>query len=545
MAHGDAPPHPQGVRPSGSLLLDGPSDLRIAGGLGVLAALPDAVLLQLLGLCTAEALLACGAVSHALRVFSASDDVWRAKVLEDLPSNQLLEYRSSWRETYLHLLRPHRRGWSPVSLAPSRGVIYSDALFWPWHCGTASLPAAWTSFQNILRVSADDISVADFEALYERPGKPVILTGIVSRWPAFERWGLEALRARFGSTPFHVGGHEMTLTAYLEYAGSSVDEQPLYLFDRSFAEREPEMAAEYDVPPFFAPERDLFAQLPAECRPDYRWLIVGGARSGSLWHVDPNASAAWNGLIRGRKKWLLCPPQSPPPGVRASADGTTITSPLSLYEWFRIFYPALASRRHSDAAHRPREAVVEEGELLFVPRGWWHAALNLETSVAITQNYAPASSARHVMRFLASADATELVSGVPAEMRASLHLHFREVLRKRFPEALDREEPPAHKRGLWKGLMSSAPERDAGEVVHPHPSRTVVAATNTSRTKIDAQPPTRVASEMQATSRPSEVPWTSPAAGSASPAASIVVTGAERSSSLVQTCSFSFDFGSD
>lgn len=27
---------------------------------------------------------------------------------------------------------------------------------------------------------------------------------------------------------------------------------------------------------------------------------------------------------------------------------------------------------------KPRECIVNAGELLFVPRGWWHMALNLE-----------------------------------------------------------------------------------------------------------------------------------------------------------------------
>jgi len=124
--------------------------------------------------------------------------------------------------------------------------------------------------------------------------------------------------------------------------------QPLYLFDKTFATRAPALADDYTVPPFFAPERDLFSHLPAECRPDSRWLILGGARSGSLWHVDPNATSAWNGLVRGRKKWILTPPNAPPPGVLASDDGASVTSPLSLYEWYRIFYPALAARRKGD-----------------------------------------------------------------------------------------------------------------------------------------------------------------------------------------------------
>ena len=40
---------------------------------------------------------------------------------------------------------------------------------------------------------------------------------------------------------------------------------------------------------------------------------------------------------------------------------------------------------------RPREAVLREGEILFVPRGWWHTAINLEPTIALTQNYVPAS----------------------------------------------------------------------------------------------------------------------------------------------------------
>jgi hypothetical protein len=45
-----------------------------------------------------------------------------------------------------------------------------------------------------------------------------------------------------------------------------------------------------------------------------RWLVAGGARSGSALHTDP-VGAAWNALLVGRKRWLM----SPPPPAAAEA----------------------------------------------------------------------------------------------------------------------------------------------------------------------------------------------------------------------------------
>lgn len=61
----------------------------------------------------------------------------------------------------------------------------------------------------------------------------------------------------------------------------------------------------------------------------------------------------------------------------ASEDGADVATSLSLVEWFLNYY-------QESQYVKPKECVVKAGELLFVPRGWWHLALNLEVGSYLT-----------------------------------------------------------------------------------------------------------------------------------------------------------------
>lgn len=215
---------------------------------------------------------------------------------------------------------------------------------------------------------------------------------------------------------------------YLSYQRQVIEERPLYLFDKQFARRAKGMANDYRPPHYFAD--DLFRYLgprkgedeggsdpgAAESaatataaaaaaaaglkggRPSHRWLIIGAKRSGSTFHIDPNATSAWNACVAGAKKWLMYPPDSPPPGVHASSDGAEVATTVSVMEWFRQFY----EHRSKGGTVQPVEFVSRAGDLVFVPSGWWHTVLNLEDhTVAITENYCSPRTLDRVRAFFA------------------------------------------------------------------------------------------------------------------------------------------------
>ena len=56
---------------------------------------------------------------------------------------------------------------------------------------------------------------------------------------------------------------------------------------------------------------------------------------------------------------------------------------MTLYRWFLEVYPTLPPDLGLI------EAVQRPGEVIHVPGGWWHIVLNLDLSIAVTQNFVP------------------------------------------------------------------------------------------------------------------------------------------------------------
>lgn len=431
--------HPLGIKPLGNLLAASRDAQRAAAacrarGLGDLSRLKDERVADIVSFLDPPALTALAAASRAAYGFTSVDDVWKPLVLDDLRGD--FEFVRSWKHTMLVARYRRRRATGSAGRCPAEDPgytvvtaagLFSDVLFQPWFAGSRALDASWLAVDNVPRVSAD-ISQADFAARFDRPNLPVVITGVVPTWSAFRSWTVESLTRRCVGDSFRCGPVEMTLDAYAKYAARQSDDRPLYLFSKVF----PAQLADDYAPPECLGE-DLFALL-GDDRPAHRWLIVGPARSGSSFHVDPNATSAWNGIVKGSKKWLLFPPGTPPPGVLPSPDGAEVATPPSITEWFMNFYrqaaaAARTARARGGAGPFPMECTLREGELMFVPSGWWHLVVNLEDTIAITQNFCTKATLPRVRRFLR--EKREQVSGVASP----------ETLHERFDAAVEAAHP--------------------------------------------------------------------------------------------------------
>jgi hypothetical protein len=434
--------HPLGVRPSGNALL---ATKDLSAATGIFSRLPGELLLTLLEYLELEDLTLLGSTCRALFAYCSHDQLWRDLALQSPIHN--FDWRGSWRASLRRL--PHAR----LPEIDCRN-LFSDALHRPFLCSQIDLEAYVSSIPPANKIAVfENLTTEEFNK--EWTSKPFILTSPVKDWKVYRAWSQTSLRKQYCDQKFRAEAVDWPMKLYLDYMDTTQDESPLYLFDRSFVEKmglTAGLEGDYEPPPCF--QEDLFTALGAQ-RPDHRWLIVGPRNSGSTFHKDPNATSAWNAVVRGVKYWIMFPPSIVPPGVFMSSDQSEVTSPLSIAEWMMTF--------HEEARFTPGciEGVCGEGEVLHVPSGWWHLVVNLEPAIAITQNFVPRSHLKSVVRFLDKK--RDQISGFKSDVSDPLTL-FTGGLKEKYPELLPLLEETASKKRKWEEVVgpAEAASEDAG-----------------------------------------------------------------------------------
>lgn len=225
------------------------------------------------------------------------------------------------------------------------------------------------------------VSREEFLQRYVCGSRPLVLTDVADDWPAMQRWSPADLKARFGHLDIEIQAERNADPKFEENKLQHRQHARLADFvDRVLAggpTNDYYMTANNEVlrRPEFAPLLADIGSLPPVC--DRAEL----ARLSSFWFgpagtVTPlhhDTLMLFHTQVVGRKRWRFISPLESP----------------RLYNYNGVFSPIDLDRpdlhRFPDfAGVQVLEVIVEPGETVFLPLGWWHQVTSLDVSLSFS-----------------------------------------------------------------------------------------------------------------------------------------------------------------
>lgn len=263
--------------------------------------------------------------------------------------------------------------------------------------------ARMNRFHQITTVN--QISVASFKKEFVRAKAPVVIKQLLQEQCQSGQWRPEMLMQCFGDRSIILQQDNRyltsTLRSFILHCANSVpgaaQRDALYLKNAPLSILIPELDKEVSIPNIFlpnmldeAPVRYLFAHAfdhPLKLSTE---LFIGGLGAGfSRIHRDRFATHAWIGQLWGTKQiWLA-----------NQDDATMYLSPEN------SDHSQVNSLSEPDLTRFPRfakapvfSAMLEPGDVVFVPSGWWHSTECRSLSISISNNFVDSSNSGAFMR---------------------------------------------------------------------------------------------------------------------------------------------------
>lgn len=203
-----------------------------------------------------------------------------------------------------------------------------------------------------------------FEYAFE---KPVIFVNVTDNTDFQKLCTRNALMEKYGNNTITISTAnthsyrkvQMTLEQYLS---NDMKPQPLdklgkdtlYFFGNNNYSEWDDLFSSYLQPPFSLPGKTAVYSFG-----------IAGPGTGVPFHFHGPGFAE---VVHGAKRWFLYPPGEPP----------VFDPDENIFSWVLHKYPTLKSDE------RPFECTIKPTEILYFPDKWWHATLNLKSSVFIS-----------------------------------------------------------------------------------------------------------------------------------------------------------------
>jgi Cupin-like domain len=212
-------------------------------------------------------------------------------------------------------------------------------------------------------------------------GQPVIFEGALTEWPAMQRWDFEWFAKQFGEQTMPVEWltyiaakdgpyatrrgrrQEMTVRAAVEQTLQDADGAG-YLIGTEMYSRLPSLLEDLKFPHFQVSERLV------------KRLFFMGAR-GTYTQLHYDRAENMHAVFRGRKRWQLWHPDK-----TAALRPTDLEFVWSVSSGFDLDHDKFIEGETLGLVAPDLDFVLEAGEILYLPYGWWHRVVTVEPAIA-------------------------------------------------------------------------------------------------------------------------------------------------------------------
>ncbi len=226
----------------------------------------------------------------------------------------------------------------------------------------------------------DAICSEDFKANYYSIKKPLIITGLAKQWPGFEKWNWDYFIKMVGDTevgvydnvksdaytPINTADAYMKFGDYLQQVKKGPLELRIFLFN--IFQHAPELVKDFTWP----------EHLMKGFVKKYPMLFVGGQGAITHMHFDIDMSHILHTQFMGKKKVLLFPHEEQRKLYRKPWEVLSMANYANYTEYFD--YENFPATRLA----KGYEVILEHGDTLFMPAGYWHHMEYIESGFAMS-----------------------------------------------------------------------------------------------------------------------------------------------------------------
>ncbi|HVV04374.1 MAG TPA: cupin-like domain-containing protein [Puia sp.] len=230
----------------------------------------------------------------------------------------------------------------------------------------------------------DTISPEDFRENYYNPMKPLVIRNLSKDWPATTKWNWDFFKSIVGHvevglynniksdayTPINTADDYMKFGDYIDMIRKGPAQWRIFLFN--IFEHAPQITTDFEWP----------EHLMKGFVKRYPMLFVGGKGSITHMHFDIDLSHIIHTQFGGRKRVLLFPFEEQHKLYRKPFEVLSFVN-------FEHYFDARDNKLEMDRypalkLAKGYEVILDHGDTLFMPAGYWHHMEYLDSGFAMS-----------------------------------------------------------------------------------------------------------------------------------------------------------------